>query len=219
MFDDFIKKLKNENRISSTYCTNHYSEKAKNNEITTNNLKLYLENIYKRNPKYLFIGEAPGHKGCRISGVPFTAECNLMQNYGSGLFGTGNGFKIVNKNNPEPESSANTVWQYFKNSKFVPFFWNAFPFHPHKENNPNSNRKPDRDLPPPRPLHRELDIGFEYILDLAQIFEIEYFIAIGKAAYELLQRNKKNCKYVRHPSHGGHILFAEGMSKLEEQLI
>src|SRR3972149_2026648 len=45
-------------------------------QIRKANLRYYLDS-YKKFPPILLIGEAPGHKGCRFSGIPFTSEGQL----------------------------------------------------------------------------------------------------------------------------------------------
>ena len=205
MFDEFIEILKKENNLLNS--VNQYSKETEFNEITSNNLKLYLNNIYKRSPEYIFIGEAPGYKGCRITGIPFTSEYILLQDFKNGLFGNNNGYKIINVENPYKESTATIIWQYFRNKEIVPFFWNAFPFHPYKNNNFNSNRKPNND---------EILIGIKYLDILLNIFKNSLkIVSIGDIAYNLL-KNKYECKYVRHPSHGGKRDFIKGMNEIFE---
>jgi uracil-DNA glycosylase len=205
MFDEFIKKLKQEDELLN--CINQYSDKTKYHEITTNNLKLYLNNIYKRAPKYIFIGEAPGYKGCRITGIPFTSEFILNKNYGNELFGTNNGYKIINKEKPYKENTATIVWQYFMNKEIIPFFWNIFPFHPHKINDYNSNRPPRDD---------EIIIGKKYLDELLNIFSNNIkIVSIGEISYKYFKNNNITSVLIRHPSHGGKNEFIGGMNNLK----
>src|SRR4051812_35512122 len=46
--------------------------------IRRENLKRYVE-CFVRPPRYLLVGEAPGWRGCRFSGVPFTSEAQLVE--------------------------------------------------------------------------------------------------------------------------------------------
>ena len=202
MIEDFINKL-------STYCSdfpnveNMYSDSFKESEITKNNLRLYLKKMYELKPEYLIVGEAPGYKGCRWSGVPFTSERNLKEN---NFFGLDNGFKIRNPENPESESSATIVWDCLDKMRVKPLIWNAFPFHPYKKGETNSNRSP---------TSKELKMGKFILEELIKIFNIEqtHIIPVGKNA----EKNLKEYKILtclRHPSHGGKYEFAKGMERI-----
>lgn len=205
MIDDFIKKLR---QIKSTNnSTNQYSKEIKNSDITINNLRLYLNYINKQKPKYLFVGEAPGYNGCRITGIPFTSEYILTQNYGKGMFGKENGYKIINTNKPQKEPTATIIWEIFSHKKILPCFWNAFPFHPYKDGNPLSNREPDKS---------EKAIGLNILLELVDILRIKNFIAIGKVSYNMLIKNGIRCEYIRHPANGGKSEFIMGLKKIKD---
>ncbi len=58
---------------------NQILEKA--NEIRRRNLRLYLSEMAQYNPEVLLIGEAPGHLGCLLTGIPFTSEFLLLKAY------------------------------------------------------------------------------------------------------------------------------------------
>ena len=45
--------------------------------IRRSNLKTYLS-LFEKPPRFLAVGEAPGWRGCRFSGVPFTSEAQLV---------------------------------------------------------------------------------------------------------------------------------------------
>lgn len=68
--DEFVEKLSKCDVTFNKSVENMYAT----NENTVNNLKLYLKKMLKIKPKYLLVGEAPGYKGCRWSGIPFTSE-------------------------------------------------------------------------------------------------------------------------------------------------
>jgi len=204
--DDFINRLKLEK--STLDYTNQYSDEIENNHITTNNLKLYLEYIYKRKPEHIFVGEAPGYKGCRITGVPFTSEYILTHNFNNGIFGEKNGYQIINKERPNKEPTATIIWNTFNEKNIIPCFWNSFPFHPFKNGNYNSNRQPNK---------HELEIGKKYLADLIKILNIkeENIIAIGNVSYAVITQLFVNCKKIRHPSFGGKCGFNTGLADLQ----
>lgn len=203
MFEEFINSLKQVENTAEF--TNQYYNGTANNDITTNNLRLYLNYMLKQEPKFLFVGEAPGYKGCRITGIPFTSEYILTQNYGNGIFGTENGYETINVAKPNKEPTATIVWEIFNKKKILPCFWNAFPFHSYNEGNMQSNREPEE---------KELAIGLKYFLELKNILKIKKTIAIGKVSYNLLKNNNIHCEYIRHPSYGGKNEFIEGLERL-----
>lgn len=82
--------------------------------------------------------------------------------------------------------------------------WNAFPFHPHKKDDEESNRAP---------LKKELLIGEKPLLQMIEMFEIEKVIAMGNKAEESLNRIGIDCYKVRHPAQGGKNEFVEGIRK------
>lgn len=71
--NEFIEQLASESVEPLT--ENIYLDKHKRE-----NLRLYLMELYKNKPTYMLVGEAPGYKGCGVSGIPFTDE-NEMKNH------------------------------------------------------------------------------------------------------------------------------------------
>jgi len=203
--DSFINSLIQEKNTQEY--TNQYSNETENNHITTNNLKLYLEHIYKQKPEYLFVGEAPGYKGCRITGIPFTSEYILTHNFNNAIFGKENGYQIINNDKPNKEPTATIIWDTFIEKNIIPCFWNSFPFHPFNYGDFNSNRKPNKN---------ELEIGKKYLEDLIKILKIkkENIIAIGDTSYSVILEFFSQCKKIRHPSNGGKQEFILGLENL-----
>jgi hypothetical protein len=54
---------------SGNFC-NQYSEQVNVSSIRRDNLYLYFQQMVKRHPQLLLVGEAPGYRGCRLTGVP-----------------------------------------------------------------------------------------------------------------------------------------------------
>ncbi|MDX6486884.1 MAG: hypothetical protein QOF43_2037 [Gaiellaceae bacterium] len=71
--------------------------------------------------------------------------------------------------------------------------WNTVPTHP---GTASSNRHPTRD---------EVDASRVFLDELARGRRV---VAVGRVAAEAL-----DAPYVRHPSHGGAVLFAEGLRR------
>lgn len=105
-----------------------------------NNLRLYLEYMLEHisahpGRRVLLVGEAPGYKGCRITGIPFSsvkvlmrAEQPLFHTIKSKLSLSSDALREMTS-----ENTASIVWQYLVDKKTVPLFWNSFPFHSHPE--------------------------------------------------------------------------------------
>ena len=53
---------------------NEYAADDENNAIRRANLRLYLGAMAARQPKSLLVMEAPGYRGCRLTGVPVTSQ-------------------------------------------------------------------------------------------------------------------------------------------------
>ena len=202
MIDSFIKSLTDCSFQFNAPVENIYSPNTIASENTVNNLRLYLNEMISRKPKYLIVGEAPGYNGCRWSGIPFTSEAVLVNN----SFFNKN-YKIRDINKPQKESSATIVWNCLDEMNVYPLMWNAFPFHPYTDKT-NSNRAPNT---------QELKFGAEILHELINIFgsDKENIFAIGKKAEGSLSSfdSFNNVKYIRHPSNGGKNDFIEGMHK------
>src|ERR1700726_1653074 len=91
------------------------------------NLNSYCSSFTRR-PTTLLVGEAPGPKGCRFSGVPFTSEEQLVAH--TLPF---KGRQSSNRATPYKESSATTFWAAMKGFEARAFAWNCVPFHPHEK--------------------------------------------------------------------------------------
>lgn len=160
------------------------------------NLRAYLA-AYRRPPALFLLAEAPGPWGCRFSGVPITAEAQLLDP-GFPLSG---GRSSVGEE-PRSEYSAGIFWRILEPA--FPHFlvWNAVPLHPHRAGEPLSIRTPRAgELLEFQPLVREL----------VSMLAPRRVLAIGRKAELVLGRSEIPCIYVRHPSQGGAVLFAEGV--------
>ncbi len=88
-------------------------------------LAAYLE--ARADASIVLVGEAPGYRGTRVSGVPFTSERQL----------TGNG---------PGEATATVVHAALRELDLFDdvLLWNAVPTHPHVLGRPETNRSPTR---------------------------------------------------------------------------
>jgi hypothetical protein len=159
------------------------------------NLRRYLESFTPW-PETLVIGEAPGWRGCRFSGVPFTSEAQLS----GGLPFGGSPSSLGDK--PHVEATATVFWGVMR--EYYPRFlvWNSLPFHPHQSGQPLSNRTPS-----PGEIH----LGGEVLRRLVALLEPRQVIAVGNCAQSTLQRLGIVAIPIRHPGHGGAKTFEAGM--------
>lgn len=184
-----------------------FARRSAPNRIRRANLRRYLTRFEETGSTVMFVGEALGHRGGRLSGVPFTSLSLLLEGdhdllgKSVGYRDPGDGGKI------RREASATMIWSAIERLPQPPLLWNAVPFHPHRPGDPRTNR---------RPRAAELELGMSYLRRLAALFDIERFVAVGRAASLVLARLEIEHTYVRHPSVGGKSLFDRGIAELIE---
>ena len=86
-FKSFIDNLANTQVPENVF--NQYDYHIKENKLRRDNLLIYLNKMKQLNPSIMFIAEAPGHRGSRITGVPLVNGID-----GLDLFGEKNGYKM-----------------------------------------------------------------------------------------------------------------------------
>ena len=135
--DNFITRLSDVQKVGNT--TNLYFGDSVESQVRRNNLKVYLTKMKKSNPSVLILGEAPGYKGCRLTGLAFTSERVMFEN----SFFENEPVQFINGiPNLESEISATIVWDEISKLSEMPLIWNIFPFHPHLTDDFWSNRTP-----------------------------------------------------------------------------
>lgn len=164
------------------------------------NLALYLRRMADHQPRLLLLGEAPGYRGCRLTGVPFTSEFVLLtEPTPFGLFGASAGFRPTGPAGaPRREATATIFWQTVAEFEAPPLLWNALPFHPFLIGNELTNRTPSLS---------ELAMGEGFVNELLAAFHIDRIIAVGRKAAEAASRWGIPATRVRHPGHGGKGAF------------
>lgn len=153
------------------------------------------------------VGEAPGYKGCGLTGIPFT----------SGDVITGSQYVIFKKIRKKikltrviSEATATIFWNLVGGTAVNPILWNAFPFHPHKRGAKNSNRRPSKE---------EINEGKKYLLMVYDIFCPKKLCAVGRVAEAVLKElfpSEEVC-YIRHPARGGKRAFTAAVKHILEQ--
>lgn len=188
---------------------NEYALGEPNNGTRRLNLRLYLRVMAARRPRTLLLMEAPGYRGCRLTGVPVTSRKVLLEGAPAlNMFGRERGYRDVADVGFERvygEQSATIVWGALSSLGALPFIWNSYPFHPHRLGQPLSNRKPRAP---------ELALGGLFLRRVLAMWGFERVIAVGNVAYETLGADGVACQKVRHPAHGGKNEFVAGLSSL-----
>ena len=119
-------------------------------------LLAYLE--HKMAAPILLVGEAPGYRGARVSGIPFTSERQLSGSGPAEATAT-----IVHRVLAELGVEADVL------------LWNVVPTHPHRPGAPGSNRRPTR---------LEVATGLPFVRALARGRRT---IAVGRLAEAALE--------------------------------
>ena len=200
----FIEELTRVKSNSNFF--NQYSYEVSVNSIRRNNLFLYLQQMINLKPRMLFVGEAPGYRGCRLTGVPFTSEYILLNGLEPlGLFGKSRGYRKTDEfEKLWKEATASIFWESVVRTLHMPLLWNAFPFHPFQVGNEPSNRKPTK---------IEITTGQEFLKELIRLFDIAIVVAVGNTAETTLKTIGIACQKVRHPSYDGKTMFINGINE------
>ncbi|MGX1159565.1 uracil DNA glycosylase superfamily protein [Arthrobacter sp. SLBN-100] len=192
---------------TGTDCNNFFDPAVPENALRRWNLELYLEEMLDRSPKVLLLGEAPGFRGMRITGVPFTNRTMFQGPANSfGLFGPGKGYSLP----PEAaevaaEPTATVMWEVLAELQFLPLLWSACPWHTHLPGKPQSSRTP---------TVADARLGISFWQSLAELFSIKTVVAVGNVAHRSLLSSGMEVPKVRHPSHGGRTGFKQGLEEL-----
>lgn len=164
------------------------------------NLEAYLERV--GTPRLALIGEALGFRGGRFSGIAFTSERQLAGPEGRRLpWATDPPFRATSRN-PALwiEPSGSVVWDALGGAADGVLLWNSFPWHPHGEKGPLSNRTPERRL-----VLANLHV-LEKVVEGA---DGARFFAVGRTAAAALAELGVEAPALRHPAHGGAAVFRE----------
>lgn len=184
---------------------------AADNALRRHNLELYLNAMLERRPRVLLVGEAPGYRGMRITGVPFTNRPILAGTAPTGcfgLFGKDQGYMIPGDlPGASAEPTATVMWDVLTRLDFLPLLWSAYPLHPHRPGQPRSNRTPSA---------ADILAGGPFWQRLRDIFGVHQVVAVGNIAYRSLTSvaDGVTIERVRHPSHGGKVEFEAGLRGL-----
>lgn len=170
------------------------------------NLHHYLTEMQRQAPHRLLLAEAPGYRGCRQTGIPFLSPALLQDATTMQQVGAPTAYQAVTEwDDCQREASATIMWQTLRQLPQLPLLWNACPLHPHRPNEPKSNRTPTA---------AELALGEPFLRLLLHLFPITAVVAVGQKAAQSLTRWGINHTAVRHPAHGGKTAFQTGLKSL-----
>lgn len=157
------------------------------------NLRAALRGYAPGGVDVLLVGEAPGYRGLRFSGVAFVSERMLAPEH---------------RTSREPrgyaEVTATVVRSALADLGLGPgqvATWNAVPFHPHRPGRPLSNRPPTR---------AEIAAGRPYLEAMVTLARPAVVVAVGRTAEAALP----GAAAVRHPAQGGATAFRAGLAAL-----
>jgi hypothetical protein len=173
------------------------------------NIAAYID-TRRQSARVLLLGEAPSHRGCRFSGIPFCSEVELTHKRDLVAHRPLEMTSEASREKPMHERSAAIIWDELDRSGCAHevVLWNAFPWHPYQAeaaaagpSGPSSNRKPKpAEVAQGRAAFDALMGCFTHKLEI---------FAVGKVAEEALGRwDEAKCSgYIRHPSMGGEARF------------
>ncbi|GAA1792976.1 uracil-DNA glycosylase [Pseudarthrobacter sulfonivorans] len=192
---------------SGPVLNNFFDHTDQANAHRRRNLETYLQEMLDRSPQVLLLGEAPGFRGMRITGVPFTNRTMFEGPANSfGLFGPGKGYVLpAEAAGVAAEPTATVMWEVLAELEFLPLLWSACPWHTHVPRQPLSNRTPTA---------AEAGLGTPFWRLLVELFPIESVVAVGNVAHLSLARSGLDAPKVRHPAHGGRSGFKRGLEEL-----
>lgn len=163
------------------------------------NLRTYLVAIADIGVDTIWMGRDLGYRGGRRTGLALTDEYHLDE-----LIKLYPGCKAsrATRGPAVAENTAATIWAVLRMLPLPPLLWNVFPFHPHKDGNPFSNRCFNS---------KELKAVNEINIMLVSWFKVRRIIAIGQNAAHYAKRFGIEVLTVRHPSYGGVTIFQRGI--------
>lgn len=195
-------------KTSDARSTNVYQ-----NQIQRSNLKRWMQGFECDAPAPLFVGEAPGINGARITGIPFTSP-EVLTSWSDpwDAFAAENGFAIPDgENRSQREPTATLFWKNVTewcSGLPRPLTWNAYPFWPH-DGEQSGNRTPNVE---------ELRTGSEWLRRMIELHPNAVIVAVGRCAERALKAIDVGHFPIRHPAHGGAREFAEGLRRLADTM-
>ena len=196
-------------------CNPYRAGDHENNVRRRHNLRLYLLQALAKQPRPpLLVCEAPGYRGCRLTGIPLCSRRLLLEGVEElGVFGCARGYREptdVAFADIQGEQSATIVWSELRALVMLPLIWNAFPWHPHRPDEPRSNRTPNAE---------ELARGRAILAQVIAIYQPRRIMAVGRSAQASLRALGIAHASARHPAHGGKRDFVNSLRRFAAGLV
>jgi hypothetical protein len=159
-------------------------------------------------PRMILIAEAPGYRGCALTGIPVTSERIMLRGIDKwNLFG--DGYRPTS-DHPQgvAEMTATILWNaLIEHVEQPPLIWNTVPLHPHKPGEPQSNRTP---------TIGEIRQGQPFIEAVLALYPIDTICAVGRKAQRALGELGYDFVPLRHPSQGGKTEFQYFKKRIQD---
>ena len=171
------------------------------------------------------MAEAVGYQGGRFSGIAITCERMLLDKHKTIRAKDITTIQLERTSSPTSsllkgtqqkdgfnEPTDTVVWSAIVEkgiNTYDTLLWNIFPFHPHKDGNPLTNRTP---------TDREQQLGWEYTKRLLDL-HIELggadplVLAVGQKSADTMGKFGLSAIGLRHPANGGANLYRQGFSE------
>ena len=193
-------------------------------QVRRDNLVAYLLPRLGR-AKVFVVAEAVGYQGGLFTGIAITCERMLLDKHKTIRAKDITTIQLERTSSPTSsllkgtqqkdgfnEPTDTVVWSAIVEKGIDPYdtlLWNIFPFHPHKDGNPLTNRTP---------TDREQQVGWEYtkrLLDLhLELGGVEPLVlAVGQKSADTMGKFGLSAIGLRHPANGGANLYRQGFAE------
>jgi len=160
-----------------------------------------MEAVHASGVDTIWVARDLGYRGGRRTGIPLTDEVHLTSV--ESLYGT-SALERATHGEIVAERTAAVIWKLLGTIPSPVMLWNVFPFHPHEEANPMTNR-----------CHtaKERELTLPFLWYLIEFLKPKQLVAIGRDAQAALEDAPIPVFKVRHPSYGGQREFNETLAK------
>ena len=186
--------------------------------VRRDNLVAYLLPRLGR-AKVFVVAEAVGYQGGRFTGIAITCERMLLDKHKTIRAKDITTIQLERTSSPTSsllkgtqqkdgfnEPTDTVVWSAIVEKGIDPYdtlLWNIFPFHPHKDGNPLTNRTP---------TDREQQVGWEYTKRLLGGVD-PLVLAVGQKSADTMGKFGLSAIGLRHPANGGANLYRQGFAE------